>query len=582
MSQISSVEQELSDFIEAKDSQLEAANSELVYGDGVYPGTKILRSFYCGDQWGSNAKRGGAKRTFNYCRRLVENNTAFLANEAPEISVKSIDSSDPIENIRAELIAKQLNEIHDFNELPFTFQKLVKVASITGVTFLFGPIWDSNLKQVVYKSFDNPENIRPIWRDSNFGEMVGFINRYRIDITTFKKTYEKQLKEKGITEDMIPGEKTFFNASGLFHDFKDTVYKYPMVEVIEYYDDQYYMLKLGKGSVANTVIDFKQHKYGFIPGQYLPNIFDPGSGRGTSDIEDVISAQLAYNEAKSNEEDIIAQTAYPQFYGININDFSYIKTREHGMIINIPENAKLEALPRTGSTFPVENYKRSIQEDIINVGGQNQVLFPGGSKQVFSSSGRAMSVMMQPINNTTALKKSIFSMALRKLNRNILILLEQKVPDAKKLINGNYNVQVFLSSILTRDVMEEINKFNGKIQSLTTTQKNLGIPSPSEEQKLMKEELKDPILGIETARQPGLIQQAVAMEQQQTQQMEQMMQEQLGIEEAGNQQPMLATETGMTQPMSVPQQGSPSPSTPQGQMAAMAQRNTGVNQGRIQ
>jgi hypothetical protein len=64
--------------------------------------------------------------------------------------------------------------------------------------------------------------------------------------------------------------------------------------------------------------------------------------------------------------------------------------------------------------------------------------------------------------------------------------------------------------VLLRSVSDEINKFQSKVQSLTTTQHNVGIDNPSEEQKLMKEELQDEILATEIAKQPGLLHQILA------------------------------------------------------------------------
>ena len=43
-----------------------------------------------------------------------------------------------------------------------------------------------------------------------------------------------------------------------------------------------------------------------------------------------------------------------------------------------------------------------------------------------------------------------------------------------------------------------------KIQSQYTTMKNVGIPSPKEEQKIMKREWEDPSLMIEISRMPQL------------------------------------------------------------------------------
>jgi len=65
-----------------------------------------------------------------------------------------------------------------------------------------------------------------------------------------------------------------------------------------------------------------------------------------------------------------------------------------------------------------------------------------------------------------------------------------------------------------RSVVDELNKLTHKTQSLETTMKNMGIPSPSEEIKIMKEEMKDPVLNIELSRQPGLLKQWEAEEAQ--------------------------------------------------------------------
>ena len=67
---------------------------------------------------------------------------------------------------------------------------------------------------------------------------------------------------------------------------------------------------------------------------------------------------------------------------------------------------------------------------------------------------------------------------------------------------------------------DEINKFQAKVQSLTTTQHNVGVPNPSEEQKLMKEELQDDILAVEISKQPALLHQILAERMAQAAQMQ--------------------------------------------------------------
>src|SRR3990167_1021468 len=57
-----------------------------VYGDGVYSGYQVLRDFYKGKQWSFRKECGGTMRTYNYVFTIVENMTAFLTNEPPQIS----------------------------------------------------------------------------------------------------------------------------------------------------------------------------------------------------------------------------------------------------------------------------------------------------------------------------------------------------------------------------------------------------------------------------------------------------------------------------------------------------------------
>lgn len=573
---------ELSNYVDEVDQQLETANSRFVYGDGVYVGVNILREFYKGKHWSYRKEGGGTMRTFNYCFTIVENMTAFLANESPEMHSQPTDVSDPIERARSEGIDQLLNEVHRANKFPLMFQKGARCGSLNGVSFIFGAIWDDDAKMIRYWNIENPENIRPIWRDSNFNEMEGFVNRYYINPASFQKKYANQLRERGINLSEIKpfsvvvkkvpssGDKPGYTRQNNLGQ--------PMYEVQEYYDDTYYMVRvLGDGG-TKIVVDFIIHDYGFVPGYWIPNTHLPGEPTGTSDIENVLDAQVAYNESKSNEEDIIRQVAFSALWGKNLDDYSVIQTGM-GSLYNFNDEAELNAMPRSTNPLILEQYQRDIQGDIVNLSGQNQALYPGGAKSVLASTGRALSVLMQGINNKVALRKNFWKDALETLNRNILILAEKKIPQAKVLINGNYKTDVFISSVLLRDVTEEINKFNAKLQSMTTTQKNLGIPSPSEEQKLMKEELKDPIFGVEIARQPGLLQQILA----QLLQTQQQNAESAAGAAGGTENPELAimNEGGEgASPMPAPQQRGASATSPEGAVSASGQRATGVTVGK--
>ena len=88
----------------------------------------------------------------------------------------------------------------------------------------------------------------------------------------------------------------------------------------------------------------------------------------------------------------------------------------------------------------------------------------------------------------------------------------------------------------------------------------------------MKEELKDPIFGVEIARQPGLLQQILAAALQKEQ-------EAAAAAGGSEQNPELAImneEGAGAQPAAVPQQRNASTQSPEGAVAASGQRATGV------
>jgi hypothetical protein len=188
-----------------------------------------------------------------------------------------------------------------------------------------------------------------------------------------------------------------------------------------------------------------------------------------------------------------------------------------------------------------------------------------GNAMTAKATGRALSVLMQGVNNKVKLKQQYWKVALQQLNANILRLIELYVPKGKDLIQGYYVSDIFFPSILIRNTVEEINKFNAKLQSQYTTMKNIGIPNPKEEVKMLKKELDDESLMIEISKNPPLRMQLM-------QQMEQMMQQAKGGQQPGGQNPQLQEGDGGAgntaegeNPMSTPNNPTQAPQSGAGQ-----------------
>lgn len=493
---------ELAKYVSSLDSQLRYDWTRRVYGDGVYSGYKVLREFYKGQQWSFKKEGGGTMRTYNYVFTVVENMTAFLTNEAPQMSCPPRDISDPVDRAIAEGKTKLLDSIHDENYLSLVFQRAVRTGSICGDSFIFGAIPTFKTKADGTKEFDSirywnverPETIRVIWKDDNYSEIGGFIKQYRISVAMANKMFAEEVKSAKIK---IAADRDPENPE----EAKSEV---PMCTIKEYWDEQEYLLMF---SNENKPVHYMKHDWNYIPLQYVPNIHLPGEPKGTSDIEHELDPQQEYNERASDMADIIKEIARPAYWGKNLDNLTEVRSGEI-VVYQVGDDGEINAMPKSGNVMPMENYLNDRKNDIISLSGLNQVLYPGS--QTLQATGRALSVVMQGVNNKIALRKEWWIKAFKELNKSILFLAEVYIPDAKLLIGGYYKSDVFISSVLLRSVSDEINKFQAKVQSLTTTQKNVGIQNPSEEQKLMKEELQDEILATEIAKQPGLLHQILA------------------------------------------------------------------------
>ena len=544
-------EQDLDRYVTDIDSKLEDDYTKRLNGDGTYVGYTTLRDFYKGKQWSYTPEEGATMRTYNYSFVVVENMTAFLASEKPEIIHEPSKVADPLDRVISEQLTKLLNVVHDYNSLHIQFQKGARIGSMIGDTFIVGPFWDKEKRQITYRVVDKPELVRPIWKTDDFTELAGFIMSYRIDLRVAEKMYAEKMKERGITSLVADPADTHGQPAPTNQS---------MANVKIYWDDTEFLLK-----VKGKILDYVEHKSGFVPCQYIPNIQLPGENKGTSDLENLLDAQQQYNIGASGEKDILDAVAYPILWGNNLDNISEIQTGK-GTVYNVPEDSVLNAIQITGNPSVVDNYSKDRRADIISLARQNDVVITGSSS-VAQMSGRAMAVIMQGVNNSVNLRKPFWQSAFQNLNANILKMMERYLPESKELIRGNYKTSVFITSAYMRSVVDELNKLTHKTQSLESTMKNMGINSPSEEIKIIKEEMKDPILNIELSRQPGLLR---TWEQE-----EQMAKE----EAAAPAQPQVAGQPTLTEGENQPGE-SPAPipgqrmNTPEGEVNQETQQNT--------
>jgi len=434
-----------------------------------YVGYTKLREFFDGDQWEYIPEAGGHLRVYNYVATTVFNYTAFMTNEPVEFDVPPQEITDPIEIARAETKETILKEILRDNEFNIQFEEAAQNGSLLGDSFILGPFYDDLNKRIYFQNVKKPENIKIVWSDDSYREMEGFIHNYYLSLEKAERIFKAQLKEKGI------------NLIATLMPSSDETTSQQMVEIMEYWDDERRVL-----IINNRLLDYTEHNWGFIPLLYVRNIPHPERPWGISDVENMLDSQVEYNEKNQDVSEILKASAFPTIFGKNLKPMQI----QSGLmqLIDIGDEAELMPDPRRAGAAPIEVALNNRRGDIFNISGINEVLY--GGTTVRQATGRALSVLMQSVNNRIKGRQERWSVALQRFSANIFRLLELYF-GAKDIIGGSYKVDIFFPGTLLRNVTDELNKYAREVQSQYTTMKNLGVPSPKDEQTIMKKEKLD-------------------------------------------------------------------------------------------
>ncbi len=543
-----------SKYFETKSEELENVNTELIYGvqakvGGGYVrvGYQKLREFYDGDQWQFVPEGGQPMRVYNFVRNVVNNYTAFMVNEEMDIDVPAEDITDEVEVARAEAKEELLKEVLEKTDFYDKFEMSVQNGSLLGDSILLGPFYNEENDEVEIKHVKKPENVKIIWADDQYKEIFGFIyTRY----VSEEKAYEMfpELKEKGETFKTvkIATDQTGSLSNKTGRGGGTSGVKYELVERVRI--DDCWTANVNIKKIGGKVVDFNEHNWDFVPILYVPNITHPTSPFGTSDIEDLLDSQVEYNERNSEMGEIISESAFPWIFGKNLQPVEVQSGRMN--LIDVGDDAEIVPDPRRGNPSYLDREIDRNLSNLFQLSGLNENIF--GGQNVKAVTGRALSVLMQSINNRIKGRQRRWTSALKKMFSNIFKLVEIYADNGKELVNEYYKTDIFFPGTLLRNITDEINKFNAKLQSQETTMKNLGVPSPKDEKKLIKEELKDKMLMAEISRNPEL-----------QMQINQMMQQEVANQISGTNNPMMREDENMEEsPMAqggAPQQSAVSP-----------------------
>lgn len=478
-----------------------------------FVGYRTLEQFYRGDQWDHDEPPGASQRTENYCAVIVDNFSSLLFDAPVEIHCAAIDETDELLEIKSEMKEKLLQKVYDDNDADEeVFPNASKTGSLFGDSFILGPFLEKNESKdkkdwkIVFFNAENPANIRVLFSDKNYTKVEAFIDTTEISPNKMVELYGDLLESRGIDVAKLIAKAAKRTSTQLSTGVQSTAQK--MIQINRYWTKNDMSL-----FIEDQFLTFWHHGWDFVPIQKIKNIYVPNHPYGKSDIEDVIDPQLAHTQTKNDLANALKFLSTINLKGKNLDG---IEVLVHGLskIFNLPDEGELDPIQRSGDPYASKSNVDDNRRAILDVSGVSEALLATvGSGAV---SGRALSVALQSVIRKLSPRIKAYQKALRNLNENILKLYEIYFPETKEIIMGDYTSKVSIISTLLRNIIDELNKMQAGVQSLTTTQTNLGIPQPKIEQKRIKQDLADPVLGPQVARQPGLLQPQMANPEGQT------------------------------------------------------------------
>lgn len=468
-----------------------------------FVGYTRLERFYRGDQWDVNEAPGASQRTDNYCAVVVDNMSSLIFDEQPEISCPVDDPSDKVLAIKAEIKENLIKRVYDENESEVEFDEWAKVSSLYGDGFMKGP-WvervDENGDTVAnddksgswkirFAHVENSGSIRPIFADTNYKKIIGFIEESRLAPSVAERIYGKAAKARGIK---LVAQRIIVDQSR-----QDADTMTPLVPIQCYWDS-----KVNAVFYNKQLIDYWIHNWNFVPLEHVKNTHTPNHPFGKSDIEDVIDPQVFHNRVNNDLANLISWVSTQNFWGKNLEGMQAL-VAGLSRIYSLPEDGELHGFEKAGDPYVAQTFAAQRRNAILDISGNSEAMM--SSSQLSVASGRALAVAFQGTMRKVNPRLKRFQRALQSLNANIFKLYEKYFPETKVVIGGDWRNNVYLKATLLRNIVDTINKFQSGLISQTTAMREVGVNQPKLEQKLMIADLEDPVLGKQVARQPSLL-----------------------------------------------------------------------------
>ena len=407
--------------------------------------------FYKGIQW---QERGCL--TFNYAKTFIDKVTSYLMSGVSF----AIDppTNSPEDKKRAKEAEQALLRVYEENNLELLdFDTEIDCAILGDACYKV--IWDTREKRVRVTAPD-VQGIYAWWLGDDVSRVYRVASRYTLSVEELKLISPK-LKVKGdkvtIIEDWTADRFSFYVGDEVFREINNP--------------------------------------YGFIPFVIYPNLREPKSFWGISDLPQIMEPQQELNRAFSQLSRILELSGNPIAVLENIEEASDIAVTP-GAVWTIPEDARaylLDLLQGGGVRLHID-YINALYRVLHDLSESPRAAFGGTERDL---SGVALQTELYSLIQKVKRKRLIRSVAYRERNEMILKLLQQhKVIDASGLRH-----QILWGPILPEDILRHAQAqrlmVDNALRSRHRAMTELGILDPELELSQWLEETKL-IKGVET------------------------------------------------------------------------------------
>lgn len=425
------------------------------------------------------------------------------------------DDEDRASASRAERLYMQWKDESDFELLG---HRACIIKGLYGHTF--GKVWwDPIEKLPMVTVLESPENLYVGWGDSDFRRMDWAIYCYGLSPQSAYELYGVEVEaikiedgkyvpyvSRGDHSDPLDqrGQSPLSEPSG---GRMPTAYEDLQVEVYDYW----FRKPVGKGRkpeiwnaiyVGNALVEYARHKeYDDLPYVPLANTFIPGFPYGRPELFDLEQLFREKDERLSEAGQMIHSAVGGQMWQVvgseapdQMSDNMIPKPNK---VATPGPNAEIKTIQPFVPAFPVEEYLKRLDYEIVGVSGLNELL-TGRAPLTALGSSKAITALVSNYSLRIAMKRDLYYQWRKRIWKMAAKVWERKSTEIREIIDGQYAISVTAPDLTPRDALENaqkvINLVQNRLISMERAMDEVGVDDPETEKDIIRSEQTDPAL----------------------------------------------------------------------------------------